>query len=350
MDELRDVERLGVRLVADLQRRSAALDAKAVHEAAEELAAVETTRKYERDVRADELRLPQQRLLAVDLLRRDARAVGELQFDRRPILGDDELELDEVGAFARCRVHDHEGVARNIRGNPRDGSLGELAPDLLGLRVAHEDLRRNLVRRAAADRVVRGVLEHAHPRLREERLGPVASVQRLQRLGVAFKPPLGAPAGRFQIDSRGDDAREQVRPRSGAHLPVPVRQPFGRRAGEVVGERPHHRAVRDALRELTREGHVVRADHPEHRIAAKPGQEPLLEGAEVGGARDVEEVRRVPVTGGQVLGDDRRAVLPVPDETMKVDGRRHSSPHHRRRDPGEPEDLRHLGDVPEHVR
>src|SRR5439155_22106517 len=72
LDELRDFERLGVRLLADLQRRSAVLDVKAVHKPAEELATVETARDQERDVRADELRLPQQRLLAVYLLRRDA--------------------------------------------------------------------------------------------------------------------------------------------------------------------------------------------------------------------------------------------------------------------------------------
>jgi hypothetical protein len=34
---------------------------------------------------------------------------------------------------------------------------------------------------------------------------------------------------------------------------------------------------------------------------------------------------------------------------MKVDGRRNSTPHDRRLDSGEPEDLRHLGDVSEHV-
>ncbi len=137
---------------------------------------METTRDHHRHVGPRQRHLPKVRLLTVELLRRDARAVGKLQLDRIPFAWNDELELHEVRAFVRRRVHDGEGVTRNIRGNACDCPLRQLARDLLGLRVAHQDLCRHLVRRAAADRVVRRVLEHPCLRQREERLGPPASI------------------------------------------------------------------------------------------------------------------------------------------------------------------------------
>jgi len=54
------------------------------------------------------------RLLAVDLLRREARAVGKLQFDRLPVVGNGDLEFDEVGTFVRRRVHHREGAAWDL--------------------------------------------------------------------------------------------------------------------------------------------------------------------------------------------------------------------------------------------
>ena len=109
-------------------------------------------------------------------------------------------------------------------------------------------------------------------------------------------------------------------------------------------------APSDALRESRCERHVVGSDHPEHGIAAKPGREPLLEEAKIDRARDVEEIRSVVIAGGEVLGHDRGAVQPFPDESVEVDGRGNAPPDDRSLDPGGAQDLRHLRDVAEHVR
>jgi hypothetical protein len=81
---------------------------------------------------------------------------------------------------------------RDLRREPIDGALRQLAGDLLRFGVAHQHLCRHLVSRAAADRVVRGVLEHALPGLAQKRLGLVVAVERQQRLCVPLEPALGA--------------------------------------------------------------------------------------------------------------------------------------------------------------
>ncbi len=58
----------------------------------------------------------------------------------------------------------------------------------------------------------------------------------------------------------------------------------------------------------------------------------------------------VAVTGDEVLGPHPRAVGRVPPERGGVHRGGHTPPHHRVLEPGLAEDLRHLGDVAEHVR
>ena len=311
---------------------------------------METASNHERDVGAGKFCLPQQRFLATDLLGRDAGAVGKLELDRRPLVRNEDIELDEIGAYVGRRVHNRKTAARNLVCDAPDGASRELVPDLLGFCVPNEHLRGHLVGRAAADRIVRRVLEHARPGLREERLGPVASVQSLQRLGVAFEPAFRARARGFQVDPGGDDARQQVRARTRAQLAVPVRQTLCGCVGEVLRERPHDDSLRNARHEVVRERHVVGADHAEQVVVAVPRAEALLERFEPRFARDIEQVGGVPVPRRQVLGDDSRAVQAFPHEPVEVDRRGNAPPDHRRLDSGETEDLRHLRDVTEHVR
>src|SRR3954447_13980228 len=81
LHQLLDVEPLGIGLVADLEHDAALVDAVAVHVAAEELAAVQTPRDRDRNLGAGERRLPQEWLLPAQLLRRDLRAIGQLERD-----------------------------------------------------------------------------------------------------------------------------------------------------------------------------------------------------------------------------------------------------------------------------
>src|SRR5512133_3669348 len=108
-----------------------------------------------------EFLFPEDWVLPVELLRRQLRAVRELERDGVPLVRHDELELDQVGALPRGRVDHGEGAVRDLRHYPRNRALRQLARDLLCLGVAHQHLRRYLVCGAAADGVVRGVLEHA---------------------------------------------------------------------------------------------------------------------------------------------------------------------------------------------
>src|SRR5215211_3465850 len=67
-------------------------------------------------------------------------------------------------------------------------------------------------------------------------------------------------------------------------------------------------------------------------------------------AGDVEQRRGVLVAVRQVLGAHRRPVRRLPFEDVGLDRGRHAPPDDRLLDAGQPEDLRHLGDVTEHVR
>ena len=63
-----------------------------------------------------------------------------------------------------------------------------------------------------------------------------------------------------------------------------------------------------------------------------------------------QEVRGVAVAGRKVLGTHRRAVDAAPLEHVVIDRGRDSAPHDGVVEPVRAQDLRHLGDVPEHVR
>ena len=349
-DELLDVEELGVRLVTHLKDRLTVLDPEAVHDPPEDLAAVQAACDHRRHLCAGELRLPLERRLAAYFLCGQARSVRKLQLDRLPLIRDDHVELDEVGALPRRRIHDREGAAGNLRGNLRNRALRELAADVLRLGVARQHLRRDVVRGTTADRVVRRVLEHARPRLGEKRLRPIgAAVERLQRLGVALEPPFRTGTRRLEVDAGRDDAGEQVRARGGTQLAAPTEETVRRGVREVLAERADRRSVGDTRRKVVHERLVVGPDHAQHRIAPEPGTEALLERPEIDRARHVEDVRGIAVSAGQVLRDHRGAVDPFPDEAVEVDRGRDSAPHDGRLDPGRPEDLRHLRHVPEHV-
>ena len=177
LHQLLDVEPFEVGVVPELEHRPAVLDPVRVDIPAEELSAVQAARDRNGHLGAGELRLPEQRLLPVDILRRHVRPVRHLERDHLPVVGYLELELDEVGALVRGRIDDGESGARNLRRDARDRAPRQLLRDLLRLRVADEHLGRHFVGRAAADRVVRRVLEHARPGLLQEPLRPGSAVQ-----------------------------------------------------------------------------------------------------------------------------------------------------------------------------
>ena len=93
---------------------------------------------------------------------------------RRPTPRDGKVELDDVVAHERRRVRDDGRPTGRRRAGRLQRFAREVAAELLGLGEAHEDLRGDLVGGAAADRVVRRVLDHPAPREREELGGPRA--------------------------------------------------------------------------------------------------------------------------------------------------------------------------------
>ena len=345
------VQRGRVRFVSHLQHRTTVLDAVAVDEAAEELPSVQPTCDHDRDLRPGQGRLPEHGLLSADLLGRNCRAVGQLERNGLPVLGHDHVELNEIRAFAWRRIHDRERVERRLGRDPREGPVRQLPPDLLGLGVTDEYLCGNLVSGAAANRVVRRVLEHARPGLVEELVRPGLAVQRLQWFGIALEPSLRPAARGLEVDAGRDDARQKVGAGRRAHLAAPARKAIRRHVAEIVRESPDNRARGwDPLREVVHERHVVRSDHPEDVVGAEPGPEALLEDLERWRPGHVEEVGRIAVAPRQVLRNDGRTVRRFPDEAVEVHGRRHAAPDDGGLDSRRAQDLRHLRDVAEHVR
>ena len=167
------------RFVADLDDDFPVGDSVPLDVPSEELVPMYAAGECHRNLRAPELGLPEQTLLACEFLRRHLRAVRQLERDAFPLVRHDDLKLDELGALVRRRIDHCERAVRDLRRDPVDGALRELAGDLFRFRVAHQHLRRHLVGRAPADRVVRRVLEHALPGLAQERLGLVLAVERL---------------------------------------------------------------------------------------------------------------------------------------------------------------------------
>ena len=294
-----------------------------------------------------------------ELLRREARAVGALERDVLPLRRDGKVEHDDVVAHERRRVGD-DGRASRRRGARRLERLGgEVPAQLLGLGEADEDLRGDLVGRAAADRVVRRVLDHAAPREREELCGPRRAVQRRERLGVPLEPALGTRGGRLDVDPRGRDVHQDVRARAGAHLARPGRGGSGtvaKRSAERRELDPHAVVLRvralDHVDELRERRLVVGAVHREHRVVAE--ERPHRLDQRVDGVTELvrrdQEVGGVAVAGREVLGTHRRAVDAAPLEHVVLHRGRDAAPHDGVVEPVRAQDLRHLRDVAEHVR
>ena len=194
--------------------------------------------------------------------------------------------------------------------------------DLLGLREPGQDLGDDGVVGAAADRVVRRVVDHPTPGEFERAGGPGVAMQGRQRLRVAFQQPLRAGAGCLQVDAGGDDVHQHVRASAGPELA----RPFGHRAGRIVDvgpcrvlrERlePDHDVAAgridalDQVREARRRDGMV---GPVHRQQGSIAVERRVVGAVADelcreAARHVEQVRTVAVAADQVLGHHRRPV------------------------------------------
>jgi hypothetical protein len=92
-------------------------------------------------------------------LRSRQRAVRQLERARRR-----QVELDQSDPCFRRRVQHDDGSRRRPAADERCGFLGQADGDLLGLRAPNQHLCRDLVGRAAADRVVGRVLDQASPR------------------------------------------------------------------------------------------------------------------------------------------------------------------------------------------
>ena len=108
----------------------------------------------------------------------------------------------------------------------------------------------------------------------------------------------------------------------------------------------------DHVDELRERRLVVGAVHREHRVVAEEGPHRLDQRidrvAEL--VRRDQRVRGVAVAGRKVLGTHRRAVGAAPLEHVVIDRGRDAAPHDGVVEPVRAQDLRHLGDVPEHVR
>ena len=228
--QLGRVEPEGVALPIEVEDEPRALlDRVRVQPAPEELAAVHAAAEELGDLPAEQLDAVEVRRRPVELLGRDAAAVRKLERDVLPIRGHDELELDDLLAREGRGVRDDRRPARRGRGGAGQRFAGEVAPERFRLGVASEHLRRHLVRRAAADRVVRRVLDHLSPRELEELVRPVRAVQRGERLRVALEPALRSCRCGLQVDPRGRDVHEQVRASPRPQLTCP------RRSGTVPG-------------------------------------------------------------------------------------------------------------------
>ena len=199
----------------------AGLEREAVQPPVEELAAVQSPVEELRDLAPKQRGAGEHRRVAVELLRGDVRAVRELERYVAPLLRHLQVELHDVVACERGRVRDHGCAARRRLACRREGFVREVARDLLRFRKADEDLRGDGIGRAAADRVVRGVLDHAAPCELQELAGPAAPVERRERLRVALEPALGARRRRLHVDPCGRDVHEHVRAGARPHLARP---------------------------------------------------------------------------------------------------------------------------------
>ena len=354
--QLVEVEPHRVVLVVDLECDRPVLDGHPVEPPSEELATVEPSAQPLGDAGARHPLLVQQGLVAGDPLRRDPSSVRELERDVLPPGRDPEAELHVVPPGRRRRVEGHHRSHRRLGGSLPRGVLGEPHGDLLGLVAADEHLRGDLVHGAAADGVVRRVLDQPPPGKVEQPFRPGGPVQRLERLAVSGQGALGARHRRLQVESGRQRPHEHVRPGARAQLPAPaptVRASVHDR--EVVRERGDLRgraALFQQVGQLRQRLHVVGAEHGEDRLVSEELAVGLAHGVEPATelTGDVEEIGAVAVAVREVLGADGGAVRGLPFERVRVDRRRHASPDDGGVDPRLPQDLRHLRDMAEHVR
>ena len=221
----------GIRVVVDLERQPAAFDAVAVPGVVEDLAAVEAAEEIV-DVGADKLLIEQERLLARQLLGREARSVRQLECHLLPLVGDRHLGLDDAAARNRGRIEDRRRTAWHAGRHGRRRAPGQGRADLFRLREADEHLVDDRVDAAAADRVVRRVLDHLVPGQVQKRPRPRigGDMEGGEWLGIPLQAALGAPGRLLDVDAGAGDAHEHVGTRAGSHLPAPAGVGIGQRS------------------------------------------------------------------------------------------------------------------------
>ncbi len=308
------VQPRGVGIRVDLERHRAAIDPVAVPCVVEHLSTVEATEQVV-DLVPPQRLVEQDRLLAAELLGGKAASVGQLERDRLPLLGHQQLGLDEPGPRRRRGVDDRHGTAGHPAGNRTGRAAGECRADLLRLGEPDEDLADDRIDAAAADGVVCAVLDHLSPRQGKEGSGPALrrQVERAQGLRVALQERLRASGGLLDVDPRAGHAHQDVGACTGAHLAAPARiirrQPW--RLRHVLRQRadPHVRRLvhlvqaADQCGELGDRRGVVGAVHGEHGIVAEPGPRPVDEAVR----RGREPIRHGEHAGGVAVA--RRHVL-----------------------------------------
>ena len=198
------------------------VDACVVQLATEQLAAVAAASEQLREPVAAQSEAGDHRIPARDLLGRHGRPAHrerELPAGRHGC-----IEGDRVRPGRGRRVDHRPAAERHAGRDVPSGVVEDAAPELFRLGVAAEDLGDHHVVRAPADRVVGGVVDDPPPGELEQALRPGAAVQRRERFGVALEESLDAPGRDPQVDPRGGDAHQHVRPRAGAQLSGPVRE------------------------------------------------------------------------------------------------------------------------------
>ena len=267
------------------------------------------------------------------------------------------------GAVGR-RVHDDDRARRcvDLCAQRVEGLGCERVTDVARLLVPHDHRVDHLVVAARTRGVVRAVQHEVPPCHAEERVRALVGreEQRAQRLRAPLDRALGGGRGLVHVDAVRCHAHEHVGARARAELAAPRDQTVDWLALEVLGERRDLELV-VVLRAVRRShdaaqpwlgGLVVGAVHQQHPTAVEARRTQLDLVAVC--ARDeqlavVGQVAPVRVRAVEVLGAHARAVGRVPPERGLGDLGRHTAPHHGVLETGEPEELRHLRDVTEHV-
>ena len=272
-------------------------------------------------------------------------------------------QLDDAAGRPGGGVDDHRAGLRHGRARRFDRPGAQALGDGGRLGEAVEHGEGDVIDRAGADRVVGGVPDHRAPGQGELGAGPLVGRQpeRAERFGLALEALLGAAGRLVDIDAVGCHSHEQVGPGPAAQLAVPGRQPSGGRRGDVVGDGGDLEAER--VLDGVGLGHDPAEPGLGHLMVGavhqQQGSVPIGEqGAEldlVGGNPPHQRLGvlrqggPVAVPDREVLGPDPRSVGRLPPEGGAVHRRGNAPPHHRVGEAGLPQDLRHLGDMAEHV-